>query len=185
MQGGGLFRSGANGDISNVFFSNNNGALSGGGLFEVPCWQQFLAASHGGNSTPPGCCTTDLSGQHTDMGLANGQVASIGDVSNCTFLSNAAGTDGPAVYAFNCAGRIFNNAFANEPVNAVRGLHSSVVCSLRQGFHDCCNASLMLPCIIGGTPVTPRQMAWLSHPRHLAPVSEPATAACQPYYRRL
>lgn len=59
------------------------------------------------------------------------QVASIGDVSNCTFLSNAAGTDGPAVYAFNCAGRIFNNAFANEPVNAVRGLQSScVVCSL-------------------------------------------------------
>ncbi len=48
------------------------------------------------------------------------QVATIGDVSDCTFLSNAAATDGPAVYAFNCAGRIFNNAFANEPVNAVR-----------------------------------------------------------------
>ncbi len=48
------------------------------------------------------------------------QVASIGDVSACTYASNTAGSDGPAVYAFNCAGRIFNNAFANQPVNAVR-----------------------------------------------------------------
>lgn len=48
------------------------------------------------------------------------QVATIGDVSDATFLANTAGTEGPAVYAFNCAGRIFNNAFANEPVNAVR-----------------------------------------------------------------
>lgn len=56
---------------------------------------------------------------HAVDGAAS-QVASIGDVSDCTYLSNVAGTDGPAVYAFNCAGRIYNNAFANEPVNAVR-----------------------------------------------------------------
>ena len=47
------------------------------------------------------------------------QIASIGDVSDCTFLSNTA-TTGPAVYAFNCAGQIYNNAFANEPFDAVR-----------------------------------------------------------------
>ncbi len=35
LQGGGLFRSGLNGDVSNIFFENNNAALSGGGLFEV------------------------------------------------------------------------------------------------------------------------------------------------------
>lgn len=34
-QGAGLFRSGANGDVTNIFFENNNAALSGGGLFEV------------------------------------------------------------------------------------------------------------------------------------------------------
>lgn len=49
------------------------------------------------------------------------QIASIGDVTQCTFLSNAA-TTGPAVYAFNCAGRINTNAFANEPFDAVRFL---------------------------------------------------------------
>lgn len=47
------------------------------------------------------------------------QIASIGDVNTCTFLTNLA-TTGPAVYAFNCAGRINTNAFANQPVDAVR-----------------------------------------------------------------
>lgn len=34
-QGGGLFRSGTNGDVNNIFFENNAAALSGGGLFEA------------------------------------------------------------------------------------------------------------------------------------------------------
>ena len=69
--------------------------------------------------------------------MASLQVASIGDVSDCTFLSNTAGTDGPAVYAFNCAGRIFNNAFANEPVNAVRAVQPCLLtCKLMCSYEN-------------------------------------------------
>lgn len=138
--GGGISQASGNGNVTNSIFVGNSAVNLGGGLYQnnqtggvSSCLFSANVATQEFSGQGAGIFRNGMNGDISNIFFDSNQaalnggglymIASIGTVENSTFLSNAA-TSGAAVYAFNCAGRINSNAFANEPLDAVAIDHS-------------------------------------------------------------